>query len=98
MKTTVYIDGFNLFYGALKGTEYKWLNLKEVWTHYLPEDCVITKVKYFTAIVSGKDDPQMPARQLTYLRALQRYIPEIDIHKGVFLSHVVIARPAPPAP
>lgn len=27
MKTIVYVDGFNLYYGALKGTRYKWLNL-----------------------------------------------------------------------
>jgi hypothetical protein len=27
MKTNVYIDGFNLYYGCLKGTPHKWLNL-----------------------------------------------------------------------
>lgn len=27
-RTNVYIDGFNLFYGALKGSPYKWLNLE----------------------------------------------------------------------
>jgi transposase len=27
MKTSVYVDGFNLHYGAIKGTPYKWLNL-----------------------------------------------------------------------
>ena len=26
-RTNVYIDGFNLFYGALKGSPYKWLDL-----------------------------------------------------------------------
>ena len=26
VKTIVYIDGFNLYYGCLKGTPYKWLN------------------------------------------------------------------------
>jgi len=28
LRTVVYIDGFNLFYGALKGTPYKWLDLQ----------------------------------------------------------------------
>ena len=29
MKVIVYIDGFNLFYGMLKGTPYKWLDLEK---------------------------------------------------------------------
>jgi hypothetical protein len=28
--THVYIDGFNLYYGALKKTPYKWLNIKRL--------------------------------------------------------------------
>jgi len=27
MRTSIYIDGFNLYYGAVKDTPYKWLNL-----------------------------------------------------------------------
>jgi hypothetical protein len=27
LQTNVYIDGFNLYYGCLKGTPYKWLDL-----------------------------------------------------------------------
>jgi hypothetical protein len=30
MKVNVYIDGFNLYYGAVKGTPYRWLNLAEM--------------------------------------------------------------------
>ena len=30
MQTRVYVDGFNLYYGALKGTKFKWLNLVEL--------------------------------------------------------------------
>jgi hypothetical protein len=26
VKTNVYIDGFNLYYGAVKGTPHKWLD------------------------------------------------------------------------
>ena len=29
MRTYVYVDGFNLYYGALKGSHYKWLDLKD---------------------------------------------------------------------
>ena len=34
-RTNVYIDGFNLFYGALKGSGYKWLDL-DVLCRHLP--------------------------------------------------------------
>lgn len=27
MRTFVYVDGFNLYYGALKGKPWKWLDL-----------------------------------------------------------------------
>ncbi len=27
MLTNVYVDGFNLYYGCLKGTPYRWLDL-----------------------------------------------------------------------
>ena len=30
MRTWVYVDGLNLYYGALKGTNLKWLNLVEL--------------------------------------------------------------------
>jgi uncharacterized protein with NRDE domain len=30
MKVNVYIDGFNLYYGAVKGTPYRWLNVAEI--------------------------------------------------------------------
>lgn len=40
-------------------------------------------------MVTGKIDPGQPIRQKTFLRALQKYIPEISIHYGEFLSHNV---------
>jgi hypothetical protein len=30
MRTWEYVDGFNLYYGAVKGTPYKWLNPVEL--------------------------------------------------------------------
>jgi hypothetical protein len=29
VRTSIYIDGFNLYYRALKGTPYKWLDVKK---------------------------------------------------------------------
>jgi hypothetical protein len=79
----VYIDGFNLFYGALKGSRYKWLDLESLCRHLLPKDN-IGRIRYFTAKVSARpDDPQLPVRQETYLRALAT-LPTISVHLGVF--------------
>ncbi len=37
MQTRVYVDGFNLYSGALKGTPYKWLNPVELSNLFLPQ-------------------------------------------------------------
>ena len=87
-KTIVYIDGFNLYYRALKGTPYKWLDLDAFCRKLLPKNDVIG-IKYFTALVSARpNDPQQPIRQETYLRAL-RTLPNLDIIEGAFLSNAV---------
>jgi hypothetical protein len=36
MRTNVYVDGFNLYYGSLKGTQYRWLDLEAMCTQLLP--------------------------------------------------------------
>ena len=70
-KVNVYIDGFNLYYGALKGSPYKWLDLSALCHRMLPND-TINSIEYFTAIVSARPhDPNLPVRQQVYLRALR---------------------------
>ena len=60
MRTYVYFDGFNLYYGALKGTPYKWLNLVKLSNSLLPPQYTVNKIHYFTARVSGAVDPDAP--------------------------------------
>ena len=85
MKAYIYIDGFNLYYRAVKGTPYKWLNLARLCQIMLPRDDNV-KIKYFTARISSRpDDPDQPNRQLIYLRAL-RTIPNLEIVFGSFLQ------------
>jgi len=95
MATNVYVDGFNLYYGCLKGTPYKWLDLQALCAVMLPND-QIKRIRYFTARVSGRPPDQgQPQRQDTYFRAL-RTLPAISIHLGHFLTHEVrmpLARP-----
>ncbi|MDR3526597.1 MAG: NYN domain-containing protein [Rhizomicrobium sp.] len=88
MDTHVYIDGFNLYYGLLKGTPFRWLNLERLVDLLLPKNDVKT-IYYFTAKVDGRDhDPDQPLRQQMYLRALQT-LPRVRIEYGTFLSSVV---------
>ena len=98
MRTFVYVDGFNLYYGALKGTPWKWLDPVALLERVLQPNHRILTVKYFTARVSGTSaDPSKPQRQNVYLRAMQHYRPEIKVYFGHFLSHRVRAPLAQPA-
>lgn len=102
-KTIVYIDGFNLFYRALKSHKNrKWLNLYELCKAALPKDCDIVAIKYYTARVSGKINPDSPKDQQAYLNALNT-IPCFSAHFGSFqvtekvsyLAQPLLFQPAP---
>ena len=88
MRTSVYVDGFNLYYGAVKGTPFKWLDPVKLANRVLPAGHDIDKLHYFTARVSGVVDPGSPARQQTYLSALGT-LPEVDVHFGNFLAKTI---------
>jgi hypothetical protein len=88
MRTRVYIDGFNLYYGCLKGTPHKWLNPARMCDLILPQNEIVA-VRYFTATVSARpNDPDQASRQQTYFRALA-VEPRTSIHLGHFLTHPV---------
>lgn len=90
MRTFIYVDAFNLYYGALKGTRFKWLNIERLCENLLRPENDITSIKYFTARVSARpDDPSQPTRQQAYLRAL-RTLPNMQIIFGHFKKHKVI--------
>lgn len=86
MRTYVYVDGFNLYYGALKGTPYRWLDLNALFRRIFPPprntiDCI----RYFTAeVISRPNKPYELLHQQTYIRALET-IPNLDVHYGKFL-------------
>src|SRR5438105_7620617 len=97
MRTYVYVDGFNLYYGGLKDTKYKWLDLKALFTGILRAQNQIQKIKYYTARVSARpDDLDAPTLQDIYLRALELYIPELTIVEGRFLQKQVMMKLAVP--
>jgi hypothetical protein len=49
---TFYIDGFNLYYGCLKGSPFKWLDPSKLCPHLLPKGHQVHEIKYYTARVS----------------------------------------------
>ncbi len=88
MKVNIYIDGFNLYYGSLKGTQYKWLDVLKMSRLLFPNDQINT-IKYFTARVSARpNDLDQPIRQQTYFRALQT-LQNVEIVEGRFLTKPV---------
>jgi uncharacterized LabA/DUF88 family protein len=95
LKANIYVDGFNLYYGALKNTPYRWLDLAKLCRIMLPRD-TISQIKYFTALVNPRPtDPDQLTRQQIYLRALQT-IPDLEIIYGHFLTHEIMMPLAPP--
>jgi uncharacterized LabA/DUF88 family protein len=88
MKTIIYVDAFNLYFGALKGTPFKWLNLEALFSRLLPRNQIVA-IKYFSARVRPlPGDPDQPNRQQVYWRAL-RTIPGFTLYEGHFLVHTV---------
>jgi len=86
MKANIYVDGFNLYYGCLKGSKYKWLDIFALAQSFLPND-TINKIKYFTAKVSAQPhDLNQPVRQQIYLRALGT-LPNLTIKYGRFQTN-----------
>jgi 6-hydroxy-3-succinoylpyridine 3-monooxygenase len=77
-RSIIYIDGFNFYYGAVKDTPNKWLNLQKYF-ELLRQDDDIQKIWYFTAKVSGSQ----LARQEIYFEALAT-LPLIEIVFGLY--------------
>jgi hypothetical protein len=102
MKTNIYIDGFNLYYGLFNNRKrqlpWKWLDLQSLATRLLPQRMTLNRIRYFTAdVVERPNDPDQPARQQIYLRALST-IPSLSIHKGNFLTSRKKVRATQPIP
>jgi hypothetical protein len=56
-RTAVYIDGYNLYYGRLRGTQYKWLDLPVLFDNLMAVQdpgCAVEAVKFFTAPALGR--------------------------------------------
>ncbi|MDN5849629.1 MAG: NYN domain-containing protein [Nitrococcus sp.] len=98
-RTTVYVDGFNFYYGAVKGTSWKWLDPAALFRKVLGPQNTLVKLKYFTARVQPTaSDPNVHVRQDTYLTALQTHCPLVELYFGHFLRHQIAMEHANPPP
>jgi uncharacterized LabA/DUF88 family protein len=95
----VYVDGFNLYYAALKGhTGRKWLDLPAFGRRLLPAGAQLDLVRYFTARISARaTDPGAPARQDALLRVFADD-PLVAVHEGLFKSGMRRRRLVDPQP
>lgn len=86
MRTAFFVDGYNLFYGLLAGTPYKWLDLPRLLSHIAHVEnpaSTLASVDYFTSSVK----PELATRgriskeaQDTYVRALKAS--NVRVHYG----------------
>lgn len=100
LRTRIYVDGYNFYYGCLKGTPYKWLDLMVLFErHVLPSiytthnglaaQSVLTPpaIKYFTARILDKAAraADSVSSQARYHSALQKLYPQqIQIVEGYY--------------
>ena len=98
-RTIVYVDGFNFYYGEVRGTPWKWLDPVALFQKLLGPQNTLEKIKYFTARVQpSTSDPTVQDRQDAYLRALQAHCPLVDLYYGHFLRHRISMEHANPPP
>ena len=102
MKTIVYVDGYNLYYGLLRRSVFKWLDLYRLFQeHALGPDTDVVEVRYYTAPVLGRmsDDPESSQRQRTYVQALRKMPPnKVTIIEGRILAQTPVLRLVNPLP
>lgn len=105
MKTIVYVDGYNLYYGLLKGSTDKWLDLYKLFNDYVLDDkAELIEIRYYTAPVLSKmsDNPESSQRQRTYIQALRKMLPQkTQIIEGQMIPstpYLRLVTPIPEAP
>lgn len=102
MRTLVYIDGYNLYYGVLRRSSYKWLDIYRLFSERLLQpETELLAIHYYTAPVLGSlcDDPVSPQRQRQYLQALRKLYPaQIQVTEGKLIKGEAVLRLVKPIP
>ena len=77
-RSIICIDGFTLYYGTVKNTPWKWLDMEKYFSLLLPDDD-IQIIKYFTEKILGLYKPN----QDVYIKALST-LNKVKIIYGLF--------------
>lgn len=98
MRVGVYIDGFNLYYGARSSCGrstpgWRWLDLRSLATDLVAEradwaGATVTRIVYCTAMINGASNPAGYADQDIYLKALLSSHSVDHIEYGYYVSRV----------
>jgi uncharacterized LabA/DUF88 family protein len=91
VRTRIYIDGYNFYYGCLKGTPYKWLDLVKLFEeHIMPRSGVNNAtlhddvgIKYFTAEITNK-----AATDLNSVNDQRSYHHALYLHSDNYLKTI----------
>ena len=90
-RAIAYIAGYNLYYGLLKGSSYKWLDLWAFTRSLVRPDFELVAVKYFTApIRTYPYDLAASDRQKVYLQALST-TGKVEIIHGFYSKNKALA-------
>lgn len=100
LRTRVYIDGYNLYYGCLKSTSYKWLDLLSLFErHILPSILVVKDghplqqqllplaIKFFTAKIldqAAKGTDSISSQARYHSALRKRYAERIAVIEGYY--------------
>jgi len=102
LRTIVFVDGYNLYYGLLRKSKLKWLDLYSLFNdHVLDERAKLLQVRYYTAPILGRmsDDSRSTQRQRTYLQALRKmYSGKLEIIEGKIVASTPYQRLVQPIP
>ncbi|MGH1361638.1 MAG: NYN domain-containing protein [Burkholderiaceae bacterium] len=95
IRTIVYVDGFNLYFGCLKSNKARrWLDIQKLFNRLCHENdplSDVVEIKYFTAPIKSKLSPRgavSSEAQSIYLRALEKHCQRLT----VVLGHYQIVR------
>ena len=53
MRTAIYVDGANLYYGCLRKSQFKWLDLSLLFANLLDAKYEISRINYFFSILTS---------------------------------------------
>ena len=75
---------FFLYYGLLRHSPHKWLDLVKFVEALLTDKYEVVKIKYSTArVAKNDDDPDMAIKQQQYLEALKS-LEKVEVIEGVY--------------